>query len=325
MTNSIDEIEDFALPLPISLEARTLAQQFADEQPTPEKAEQVRLNTLAVCVVNAYLQMLGFSTDLSNSDSWNSVMRLCADVADLEVIGIGKLECRPLKTFQSSCQIPLEVWDLRVGYAIVQIDDSLQKASLLGFIPAVATQEIPITQLQPPENLIDRLHQLKASSVSTIRNKIVLSQWFNNIFGTGWQTVESLLDPGGLVPAFSFRGVDVPDEVERESLQADVRQAKLIDLGLQLGGERVVLVVELQAESSRRTSISLQVHPSRDRLYLPPGLKLTVLDPSETVFMETQARSADNYIQLQFSGESGESFSVTVALGNVSVTEGFVI
>jgi hypothetical protein len=41
--------------------------------------------------------------------------------------------------------------------------------------------------------------------------------------------------------------------------------------------------------------------------------------------MEAQARSADNYIQLQFSGMPGEHFSVKVALGDASIIEDFVI
>jgi hypothetical protein len=325
MTNTTNEIEDFSLPLPISLEARTLAQEFAARQPTSEKAEQVRLNTLAVCTVNAYLQMLGFSTDVFSSDSWNPVMSLCADVADLEVTGIGKLECRPMRTFQSSCPIPLEVWDLRVGYVVVQIDESLQKASLLGFTPTVTTQEFPLNQLQPPEDLIEHLHQLKASSVISSRNSVRLSQWFDNIFETGWQTVESLLNSTDLLPAFNFRGVELSDEIENEPPQTDVRRARLIDLKLRLGESQVVLVVELKAESSQHTAIGLQVYPTGSQLYLPPELKLIVLDTSETVFMEAQARSADNYIQLQFSGQPGESFSVTVALEDASITEAFVI
>jgi hypothetical protein len=41
--------------------------------------------------------------------------------------------------------------------------------------------------------------------------------------------------------------------------------------------------------------------------------------------MEAIARSANSYIQLQFSGVVRERFSVNVALGDVSVIENFVI
>ena len=78
MANSTSQTKDFSLSLPITQAARRIAQEFAAEQPTPQKSEQVRLNTLAVCVVNDYLQMMAIPTDLTANDSWNPVVRLCA-------------------------------------------------------------------------------------------------------------------------------------------------------------------------------------------------------------------------------------------------------
>ncbi|HEY9822378.1 MAG TPA: DUF1822 family protein, partial [Candidatus Sericytochromatia bacterium] len=57
----------------------------------------------------------------------------------------------------------------------------------------------------------------------------------------------------------------------------------------------------------------------------PPSLQLTVLDESGATFLEAQSRSADNYIQLQFSGVPGEQFSVRVSLGDASILQDFVI
>ncbi|PSO78338.1 MAG: hypothetical protein BRC44_11220, partial [Cyanobacteria bacterium QS_4_48_99] len=55
MTFSTSEIEELSLPLPITQAERRVAQQFSQQQSTPQKAEQVQLNTLAVCVVHSYL------------------------------------------------------------------------------------------------------------------------------------------------------------------------------------------------------------------------------------------------------------------------------
>jgi hypothetical protein len=41
--------------------------------------------------------------------------------------------------------------------------------------------------------------------------------------------------------------------------------------------------------------------------------------------LEAQARTTDNYIQLQFSGTPGELFSVKLALGDISFIEDFMI
>jgi hypothetical protein len=60
-------------------------------------------------------------------------------------------------------------------------------------------------------------------------------------------------------------------------------------------------------------------------MYLPTGVQLKVLDNSGAVFLEAQARSADNYIQLQFRGDLQEEFSVQVTFNDMSIKENFVI
>lgn len=340
MTHPTHELDDLSLSLPITQTALRTAQQFAKEQPTSEKAEQVRLNTLAVCAVNDYLQMMGIPTNLNASDSWNPVLRLCADVADLEVTGIGRLECRPYRNSQPTCYIPPEVWLDRVGYVVVEIDEHSLEAKVLGFTKtAREREELPIRQLQPIDDLIDVLNLAPVRELPPLpaRTRVNLSQWLTNIFEQGWETVESLFAPAEPDLAFNFRSApnsvvddnwrSATDSVinEPELSNEGVSRAKLIDLGMPLAGEVVALVIELQPESDRKTNILLQVHPTGDRMFLPPHLQLTVLDETGSVFLEAQARSADNYIQLQFRGDSGEQFSVRVALGDVSVVEDFAI
>jgi hypothetical protein len=329
MTYPTHELDDLSLSLPITQTALRTAQQFANEQPTPQKAEQVRLNTLAVCAVNDYLQMIGIPTNLETSDSWNPVLRLCADVADLEVTGIGRVECRPHRSVQSSCYVPPEVWLDRVGYIAVEIDELSLEATVLGFTETVTDEELPIRQLKPIDDLIDVLNPLEVEEHKSIpapaKTRVNLNQWLTRIFEQGWETVESLLAP--TEPEFAFNFRSLRDSVMDEPTVSDegIRRAKLIDLGMQLAGYPVALVVKLQSESERKTHILLQVHPTGGQIYLPPLLQLTVLDESGSIFLEAQSRSADNYIQLQFSGQPGEPFSVKVTLGDASVTEDFVI
>ena len=338
MTYPTHELDDLSLSLPITQTALRTAQQFANEQPTPQKAEQVRLNTLAVCAVNDYLQMIGIPTNLEASDSWNPVVRLCADVADLEVTGIGRVECRPHRSAQSSCYVPPEVWLDRVGYIAVEIDELSLEATVLGFTQTVTDEELPIRQLKPIDDLIDVLNPLDEPQVipALAKTRVNLNQWLTHMFEQGWETVESLFAPTEPELAFNFRSApdaimddhfrSAPDSVlDEPAVSEGVSRAKLIDLGMQLAGYPVALVVKLQPESERKTHILLQLHPTGGQMYLPPLVQLTVLDEFGSIFLEAQARSADNYIQLQFSGLPGEPFSVKVALGDASVTEDFVI
>jgi hypothetical protein len=340
MTYHTNEIEDFALSLPITQMARRKAQQFASEQPTPQKAEQVRLNTLAVWAVHDYLQLMDIPTNLSVGDSWNPVVRLCADVADLEVTGVGRLECRALSASEPTCYIPPEVWSDRIGYVVVQIDESSLEATMLGFTRTATTEELPISQLRPIEDLITHLNQpvqpvTATTSAVADRPRVDLSQWLVNVFETGWQTVETLLNPvesdlafnfrSADSLAFNFRSADSLTLIDSEPPDIGITRAKLIDLGMQIAGYSLALIVELRAQSAQRKTIILQVHPTGNQLYLPPLLNLTVLDEFGLIFLEAQARSADNYIQLQFSGLPGEQFSVKVALGDASFIEDFIV
>ena len=325
MSYRTDEIEEFALPLPIGQAATQTAQQFASQQPSPEKADQIRLNTLAVWVVNDYLQLMGIDTDLTAGDSWNPVVRLCADVADLEVVGVGRLECRPVTASQPTCAIPLEVWQDRIGYVVVQIDEAQQEAKILGFtlMPAV---QVSLNHLRSPEDLLDRLYDLKqAAAPSSTTASVSLSQWLSGMFEAGWQSVESLLNPPQLAVQFRNAPTATP-----ASDQPAIQRAKLIRLTDAATDEStIVLTLAVTPASSEPTSgletdIRLQAHPL-NQPYLPAGLQLQVLDQTGDVYLAATAREADSYLQLEFSGQLGESFSVQVQLAETQVTEHFVI
>jgi Protein of unknown function (DUF1822) len=327
MVANFQDLENIAIPLPITTETREIARNFARQQADREKAKQVLHNTLAVLTVKNYLEMLGIATDLSNSDSWNPVMRVCDNVADLDILDLGKLECRPLQSSDTSCHIPMEVWDSRLGYVMVKIDDSLRKALLLGFMAQVASEEIAVADLQPIEALIDRLHDLRA--LTTNSAVINLGEWFNNIFTPGWSTVETLLNPRQLIPAWGFRNAESADFNSKQPTSADetehVQRAKLINLGIQLKDRPVVLLVDISPEANGSMAVTLQVHPSSNAAYLPETLILRVVESSGQVFMEAQARSRDNFIQLQFSGEAKELFTVQIMLDDAELTEQFQI
>ncbi|MGF1522062.1 MAG: DUF1822 family protein [Leptolyngbyaceae cyanobacterium] len=340
MSHSSEKTKPLGLQLPIPEQARLTAQQFARSQPTPEKAEQVLLNSLAVWVTNDYCQMMGILTDLEHSDSWNPVMQMMANTADLTLPGVGQLECRPVAADVDRCLVPPEVWDMRVGYVVVEIDGPLQTAQLLGFTPAVSEEVLLLTDLAPLEDLLDHLYELRqavsspaevmASGVAIATEAVInLNQWLNDTFEVGWQTVESVLNPDTLTPAMGFRGGDSSATTELNPpsgrIPDGIRRAKLIDLAVQMGTQQLVMLIELQPESPQRTHIGVQIHPMLGQPFLPPALELFVLESTDVVFMQAQSRQADNYVQLQFSGTPGERFKVRVSLGDASYVETFVI
>jgi Protein of unknown function (DUF1822) len=321
-----EEQEDFSLSLPISLSARNIAQVFAEQQPTREKADKVLLNTLSVLTIKYYLDLMGVATNLNVGDSWNPVLRLCTDASDLEVSGIGRLECRAIYASQNFCYIPAETWNQRVAYIVLVMDESLLEAKILGFSPSVETEELPLIQLQPPEGLTKYLQEYKQIKEEIKTPTLVnLSQWFAGIVESGWQTIESIFSQPEYRPLYLFRGGESTlINLKGETIPA-TRRGKIIDLGIQIANQPVILIVEISPHENQKTNVRLQLHPTGNQIYLQSGIMLTVLDESGNVFLEAQSRSADNYIQLQFSGEIGERFGVKVGFDEASITEHFVI
>ncbi|MBD1930035.1 DUF1822 family protein [Trichocoleus sp. FACHB-90] len=321
--------ESLTFTVPLSSDAHRFAEQFRRQQSNQKKAKQVYLNTLAVSAVNFYLSCMGIKTDWEASQSRNPVMQTFMDVADLSIPNKGKLECCPVLPDTSVVQIPPEVWSDRIGYVAVQFDKSLREATLLGFTPTVPESgELPVDCLRSLEDLLLHIHQIGqsleaekklASIVGSDSQPVNLSQWFQNIFETGWQSISALLGTEEQNLGFSLRSASSAGETS-------VKRAKLIDLGLRLGSQSVALLVALAPEDEQNVGVLVQVHPVGGETYLPPNLRLGLLSESGETLQEVQSRFQDNYIQLKrFQGGAGESFKLQVAFGDVSMKEAFVI
>ncbi|HIK18430.1 MAG TPA: DUF1822 family protein [Leptolyngbyaceae cyanobacterium M33_DOE_097] len=302
---------------PISQAAFEIARQFAQQQPNPTKAAQVQRNTLAVWAVNDYLQMLGVPTNLPASDSWNPIVRTCADVADLEILHLGKLECCRVSLATQSCQIPPEAWGDRIGYLAVHVDDAIATATIFGFLPQVNQEVIALNAWHPPERIFDHLHQLQHASKTTPTTR--LSEWLTGQITVGWQAVESLLNPQQL--SFAFRGAaTVEADVAKPAVSSE--QAKYITFEQH---DPIALVVKLTQRDQLTVEILLQVYPLGRSSYLEPGLSLAVMESAETPLLEAQAQANDDYLQLVFQGEPGETFAVRITIVGDHYEEWFVI
>jgi Protein of unknown function (DUF1822) len=192
--------ETLIISMPLTQADLQNAGQFAQEQSSPDKAKQVYDNTIAVLAVNHYLQLIDIETDLKASDCWNLAGRLGADIADLMLPGIGRLECRPTYQLDQTCFIPPDALMDRVGYVFVQIDEAYREGVLLGFVPKIDQSEVWLNQIKPLDDLIDHLASLEQSRL------IHLRQWLNQQFESDWQTVEAVLKTSEAELAIAFRG-----------------------------------------------------------------------------------------------------------------------
>jgi hypothetical protein len=107
--------------------------------------------------------------------------------------------------------------------------------------------------------------------------------------------------------------------------QVSISRLKTVDLGMQVVGQSVRLVVSLFQKAHQQVNVLLRVYPVGHEFFLPADLKLTLLDNAGKVLREVQARQSDVFIQIKLRGYFGEQFSVQVALQNANITENFVI
>ncbi len=292
----------------LSTEAHSLAQEIDRSISNPKKRKQVYLNTLAVFAVDFYLRCLGFETRWSDCDSRDPLSVQLMDVADLEIKGLGKIECRYILPSQTVCYLPPEVCKDRLGYVIVRLDNSLREATILGFTTSYAA-EISLDDLNSLEEFLEYLSCYKPEAKSS--QTVELGQWLQNVFETGWQDINELVNPERIGLAF------------RQPI--NITKAKKIDLGLDVGGQSVALIVKVSSEVNEDgIDIVMQIHPV-DRTYLLPGLEFMVCDREDNVVLDVTSKENDNFIQLEFSAALQERFSATIVFQEKRLRQEFII
>ncbi len=308
---------DISQPITIPLMSRLKAEQFCRYQSQGSKAKQVYLNTLAVSVANSYLNLLGWATNLEDSDSWNPVFQTMMDIADLQIPSYGKLECRVVLNHQDTVIIPPEVWYERIGYVAIRLNESLSQGTLLGFIPEVKQVELPLGQLESLVKFPAYLSQQKRASPVQSAS---LSNWLSGKLDRGWHRLDELFSPPA---ALNFRSPQKVSSKAIDNLSGEVSRVKLVKLGEDLSHD-IALVLNIKPESNEEFNISITVCHDREHHRLPEGLELIILDEVQHPVMIAQAQQTET-IEFYFSGKLGESFSVELSLDEQIKVESFII
>jgi Protein of unknown function (DUF1822) len=323
---NLQTIKEKSIEIPLSQLDRETATQFAAV--SGESGERVHQNTLAVLAVNRYLTWQGYETNLKGDKDWQVIERLLLDRADLDIVGLGRLECRVVSAGATEVKVPLDITNDRLGSLVMELSSEPLAAKLLGFLPpepdALRGQMLSLTEMQDMDEFIDRLC-LKVSAVpasapapETSQSPATkIGQWLQGVIQTGWQTIEQI-ELLVNTPTFAFRGF-------RDEPTSATRFGKIFDLGIENQKSSVALVVEVAPiPNEDRTYIRIKVQPT-DRDYLPPDLQLSILDDSGATISEVRSRSLDNSIQLGFKASTGSKFAIKIELDNSQIIEKFVI
>lgn len=359
MTSLTDSL---AFTVPLTAADRAQAKQFAAQMPHADKAQQVERNTLAVIATHYYLKLLGFTSSLDTSRSWNFLHQLTEDIADLAT-PTGPLNCCPIRPGQTVLQLP-EFSD-GIGCVAVQLDDDFHSARMLGFA-SVGVRSLSLAQLSPLDVLIDRL---------TEPPLVRLRDWLENQANTAWQRLDQLMSPERQ-PHLVFASVDLqtqsdfqqqrqltiqslcqqagrlastedPTKTLSQIIQSSQddelrwRAAELLweidpnhpvspairakDLGLYLSGHSLALVVGLLPKTDGQALVLMRICSIGVSPTLPSGIQFTGQDEDGDQIFDLSSRQQDDYIQFKFTADVGDLFSLTVRLGEAQVVEYFLV
>jgi Protein of unknown function (DUF1822) len=288
---------DLAMPFPITSAARRQARAYAAQYFIPDTRE-IYLNTLAVLVADNYLRLLNFQTNLAQPERWNAADRLWGEASELELVGLGKIECCAVLAGQTVAFLPPEAWIDRIGYLFIEVAASEKAATLVGFLPAdhleTSEAEVTIKNLQSIDQMIDYLTDLEEFKISQelVSYQITyFKNWLNSIYEAGWE------------PA--LRDLSVITGQKKISL---AEQVFVLQIYVSQGSDELTGVrVDVRAESG----------------FLPKGLQVSVPDENE-IHIETVNEPADLIVvPLEFL--AGEEFWVDIQMGDNSIREYFIV
>jgi hypothetical protein len=139
-----------------------------------------------------------------------------------------------------------------------------------------------------------------------------LSQWFQDIFASGWVAIEGQFSYG---PSFSLRqnrAVDAPT----------IRRAK----AFQLQDQPFLLIMIVEPTDDDRLEIQVQVRSGHDASLLPMGLTIALQSSSGETIQTQQTGSEDLALQLQrFRCVTGTPFLVQVEWDGDRAEELFMV
>ena len=331
MTNcSSETLEEQAISVPIPRWVHQIAKQFADDETSVQQARKTYLNTLAVCSVKNYLQILGYSLDLTGNQCWNPIARHVLDVADLTIQGKGILECRPIGPNETMCKIPPEAIDGRIGYVVVQIAPNGQEATFLGFSPSVEDSELSIDQLSS----MDKLPQFLSEITPPLYH---LSRWLDNIFEAGVTTVTELL---GTEKALAFEGVGVL----RSDLDQQINKKRCIPISFSTQQSSLMLMVTIREGSwpkqdseesatsntqpqhiDNKLGIAVELKSQNESDFLPSGLCMVLLNEDGGTVGHLLAQMENKELAFKFNADMGDQFSIQLTMADACITKTFLV
>lgn len=192
-------------------------------------------------------------------------------------------------------QIPLSLFDSEPNHLVFSCQ-YLQPSAIN--LPAIETSTIT----SQPEKSLNSLEN----------TRIKLDRWLQGIIDRGWQSIDSLIS------------LDANLALSTRNISEGIKVGKLINFGIELGNQKVTLVITIKQEAEEKLRVEVQLYPTSGERYLPQNVELILLSKTGKTLQTVESRHQDNYIQLKpFKGKIGKQFALETSLGNVRFRENF--
>jgi hypothetical protein len=107
-----------------------------------------------------------------------------------------------------------------------------------------------------------------------------------------------------------------------------VQSRRIKDLGMTIKGHSIGLMIAALEKQDKQLSILSRIYPLGIESQLPPNLQLWLLDEHGNSATKqpivSRSNPLDSYIQLHFSADRGDVFSISIKLNDSSMTEPFI-
>lgn len=152
--------------------------------------------------------------------------------------------------------------------------------------------------------------------VLNLLSYINLNKWFEGVFYSGFQSLSNLRSEKKEF-AYNLRNF---------SLDKAISGGTIIDLGLIVNNQKVVLIINASLREGDKRNILVQLYPSGTDKFLAPNIKLLMLTTRDRVLQEVESSDFDEYIQLlPFKNKIGKSFTLQIIFKEEVLSENIFI
>lgn len=306
MMTQLDSLFIFPVLIPGSVRQRAhiIAQSFSDQV----RSRQAYGQQIARYAVGYYLQSLGYEITEEESLSLTFLHQALLNSAVLKLAGYGSVDCHWLSEGIQEIEVPLDIHNDRVGHIFVEFEQGEGEAKIVGFVAAVASGSIVVSEMRSLAELPEYLGSLPSCWETAVTD---LGDWFSGMFDAGWQALSEVFTPSQLEPAFSTRN------------DSTLTRGKTISLGDEQPA--VILVLSTYPTSDETVEVLATLRPSQGRQYLPDSIQMTVLAEDHSQIANFYPQPDNKNFQFRLGCTTGECFTIQLDVENTRIAETFVI